>query len=67
MNVFFPWNLRQNLWVILVESARWCGPEGHRNDDIETQKHSTFEIVGLAILNSIGDDQDRDGKSHSLD
>lgn len=55
------------LGSIVVESVARGSVKGHGNDDVEGEEHSTLKVVRLAILNRVGDDQNRDGERHSLD
>ena len=41
--------------------------EGHGNNNVKTEQHGAFEVVGLAVLDGISDDEDGNGKSNSLD
>lgn len=63
--------LRHRVWiqhlVARVHNISWGGVEGQGNDNIETHKHSTLEIVRLAILDRISHNKDRNSKCHSLD
>lgn len=51
----------------LVQKVTWRSKEGDSNDDVEAEQHGALEIVGLAILDGVGDDQNGHGESDSLD
>lgn len=61
----------ENSWRIGLEDGvhdiSWGNEKGQRNDNVETEKHGSFEIVGLSILDGVSDDKDGDGKGDGLD
>lgn len=40
-----------------LESVGWRGVKGHGDDDVEAKEHSSFEIVGFAVLDSVRDNE----------
>lgn len=41
--------------------------KGDSDDGVQTETHGAFKVVGLAILDNVGDNENRDGKGDSLD
>lgn len=41
--------------------------KGDSNDGVETEAHGALEVVGLAVLDDVRNDEDGDGKGNSLD
>ena len=52
---------------LAVDDATRSDEEGQGNNGVETEKHSAFEIVGLAVLDGVGDDKNGHGKGNGLD
>lgn len=50
-----------------VDGIAGSSVKGDSNDGVETEAHGAFEVVGLAILDNVGDNENRDGKGDSLD
>lgn len=50
-----------------IHGISWRSVKGDGNNDVEAEQHGAFEVVGLAVLDGVGDDEDGDGKSDGLD
>jgi hypothetical protein len=50
-----------------VQDIGWGGIESQCDDNIETHKHSTLQVVGFAILDNIRNNEDRNSEGNSLD
>jgi hypothetical protein len=50
----------------IVNDLGGDGIKGNGNDDVETEKHGALEIIRLAVLDGVGDDENRDSKCNSF-
>lgn len=50
----------------LVKSIGGGSEESQGDDGVETEEHGTLEVVGLAVLDGVGDDENGNRKSDSL-
>lgn len=49
-----------------VDDVGRYGVERDGNDDVKTKQHGAFEVVGLAILDGVCDDQNGHGECDSF-
>lgn len=50
-----------------VQCTARSGVKGDSDDGVQAQQHGAFEVVGLAILDGICDDEDRYSKRNGFD
>lgn len=57
----------ENIGHGMVHGIAGGGVKGNSNDCVEADQHGAFEVVGFAVLDSVGDDKNGDGERHGLD
>lgn len=45
--------------ITVVECIGRCDVKGQSNDDVEPKQHGALEVVGLAVLDGVRDDEHR--------
>lgn len=50
-----------------AQGIAWGNVKGQGNDEVQAEQHGALEVVGPAVLHSIGDDHDGEGKGNRLE